>query len=90
MDLVDIIPSWRPCCKQTDVLAHDADSLNTKFSTNQIFHRKKSHHYDEEESEYPEPKEVTSDVGCQVELLGIESSKHAQYISSVHDQTKLI
>jgi hypothetical protein len=87
IDLVDIIPAWRPCCKQTHLIENNRENSTVKYSPNQVSKRKRFQNYDEEESDFPESKQTTNDVSCQVELLGLKSNK---YITSVHDQTKLI
>jgi len=80
IDLVNIMPSWRPCCEQSTTLENGHSHRNSKGSTtiissNRIFLLKKhGNHFDdyEDESGYPE-RQTTNDVSCQVELLGTES-----------------
>ena len=87
MDLVDIIPFWRPCCKQAHLIENNHENSTVRYSPNQVSNRKRFQNYDEEESDYPISTQATNDVSCQVELLGIKSNK---YVTFVQDQTKLI
>jgi hypothetical protein len=86
IDLVDIIPSWRICCNQPQILENEHSTRYVKSSTNQIIltNKYQNHAEDEEdELDYHEQKQTTNDVSCQVELLGIKSKD----ISSLHHQT---
>jgi hypothetical protein len=80
-DLVDIIPSWRPCCKHSDTLESDhydhcIKLPKTILSPNQILRsRKPLDDEEDDEIDYLEQNKTTNDVSCQVELLGIKTSK---------------
>ncbi len=91
IDLVDIIPSWRLCCKQAERLENghlnrNSKVLRTIFSQNEtLFSKNKYLNHDEDEFDDHEQNQTTNDVSCQVELLEIESND----ISFHHHKTKL-
>jgi len=89
IDLVDIIPAWGRCCKQSQTLENEHSNLHpkfsiTNFSTNQMLRSKNYLNHDEDEFDDHEQNQITNDVSCQVELLEIESND----ISFHHHQRK--
>jgi hypothetical protein len=84
IDLVDIIPSWRRCCKHTQTLENGQPYSNLKLSPRNLppsqLHL--SEKYLAIDDERPQP---TNDVSCQVELL----DRSYQDISSFQHSTQL-
>jgi hypothetical protein len=79
IDLVDIIPSWRSCCKHTQTLENGHSYYRSKLSgritsPNQILLSEK--HLNDEDDH----KQTANDVSCQIELL----TRSTQDISSFH------
>lgn len=81
LDLVDIIPAWRPCCKQAVTLKNGHSRMTSAFlSPNQTLVKRYSNHNQDDESEYHyhEQKQTTNDACCQVELLRIQPNDYSK------------
>jgi hypothetical protein len=84
---VDIIPSLRPCNKQSIAIKNNRLERNSKFSRtifspNRIFLSKKDENSvedDEDESNYHDQNQITNDVTCQMELLELESKEISSF-----------
>lgn len=83
IDLADIIPWWKSCCKQPTRLENEHSRLASSvlLSPNQTIIKKNSsyhHEDDDDELDHYEQKHTTNDASCQVQLLRIKSKNHQQ------------
>jgi hypothetical protein len=91
INLVDIIPSWCPCCKHTQTLENGHSYSHSKLSRkilspNQILLSKKYLNDDDDDDDDDDHhQQPTNDLSCQVELLG----SNCQDISSLDHSSKL-
>ena len=78
LDLVDVIPSWRPCCKQSAIIEIGHSHGSAGVSSESSNHPKKSrqHHEDDDEPTTPALESTTNPTDGRMALLPLTTNTH--------------
>lgn len=78
LDLADVIPSWRPCCKQSAVIevghSHGSTAASSEYSN--VPKKSRQHLEDDDEPTFPALEPTTNPTDGRMALLPLTSNTH--------------